>query len=46
MYEEAGLHFYYSLADRLNKSVHEIMQFTEAELDGWVVYFERISSGK
>lgn len=45
MYEEYALHFYYSLADRLNKSVEEIYKLSIGELEGWKIYFEKLKDG-
>jgi hypothetical protein len=46
MYGDGNLHFYYSLADRLNMRVGDVLDMTLAEINGWLVYFETMSDGK
>lgn len=36
--EGADLLFIYSLADRLKKTVAEVLNMTDAEKEGWVAY--------
>lgn len=45
MSQSPDLKFLFSLAEHLHKTVDEIMQITEAELDGWIAYFEVKNSG-
>ena len=34
------LYFFFQLAEHLNKTVQEIFELNEAEIQGWVAYFK------